>query len=290
VADPARRREENVPGPFFVDTTCIDCDTCRWVAPESFSAVGDQAAGTLQPRTIAEEEAALKALVACPTGSIGADLPAARVKEGMALFPDPIAPAVYHLGFHARSSFGAASYLLTRRDGNVMVDSPRYNAGLAERVEALGEVKYLYLTHRDDVADHAKWAERLGCKRVLHRDDVTRGTAEVEIQPAGEDEFALAPDLTVIPVPGHTRGHSVLHAGPYLFTGDHLAYSPRRGRLVAFRDACWYDWGEQTRSMARLLDRAFEWVLPGHGRRHHAAPAEMRHLLEDLIAWMRRVA
>ena len=28
---------ENVPGDFFVDTTCIDCDTCRQLAPASFA-------------------------------------------------------------------------------------------------------------------------------------------------------------------------------------------------------------------------------------------------------------
>lgn len=26
----------------------------------------------------------------------------------------------------------------------------------------------MFLTHRDDVADHARWAEALGCARVLH--------------------------------------------------------------------------------------------------------------------------
>jgi hypothetical protein len=27
------RRAENVPGDLFVDETCINCDTCRWMAP-----------------------------------------------------------------------------------------------------------------------------------------------------------------------------------------------------------------------------------------------------------------
>ena len=88
----------------------------------------------------------------------------------------------------------------------------------------------------------------------------------------------LDDDLSVIPTPGHTRGHAVLlHRDQYLFTGDHLAWSRRRGHLVAFRDANWYSWPETIRSMERLLDYAFEWVLPGHGERFHAAsPAAMR--------------
>ncbi len=31
----------NAAGDFFVDATCIDCDTCNWVAPASFDDGGD---------------------------------------------------------------------------------------------------------------------------------------------------------------------------------------------------------------------------------------------------------
>ena len=31
-----KRVPENVPGEFFVDSTCIDCDTCRQLAPATF--------------------------------------------------------------------------------------------------------------------------------------------------------------------------------------------------------------------------------------------------------------
>ncbi len=30
------RRSENVQGDFYVDSSCIDCDTCRWMAPEIY--------------------------------------------------------------------------------------------------------------------------------------------------------------------------------------------------------------------------------------------------------------
>jgi len=39
-----QRRSQNVNGDFYVDTTCIDCDTCRWMAPEVFYDVDDQSA------------------------------------------------------------------------------------------------------------------------------------------------------------------------------------------------------------------------------------------------------
>jgi ferredoxin len=36
MADPRRSLPENVAGDFFVDDSCIDCDTCRQVAPATF--------------------------------------------------------------------------------------------------------------------------------------------------------------------------------------------------------------------------------------------------------------
>ena len=61
------------------------------------------------------------------------------------------------------------------------------------------------------------------------------------------------------------------------------------GRLRASRGVCWYSWPEQTRSMERLLDFRFEWVLPGHGGRYRApSPAAMKRELERVIAEMKR--
>ncbi len=36
------RRTENAPGAFYVDTSCIDCDACRSMAPEFYSDIGDR--------------------------------------------------------------------------------------------------------------------------------------------------------------------------------------------------------------------------------------------------------
>ena len=67
----------------------------------------------------------------------------------------------------------------------------------------------------------------------------------------------------MIPVPGHTRGHAVLlYRDQFLFTGDHLAWSPQRKTLTAFRSACWYSWEEQTRSMEKLLHYDFDGCCP----------------------------
>jgi glyoxylase-like metal-dependent hydrolase (beta-lactamase superfamily II)/ferredoxin len=289
VANPAKRLPENAPGDFYVDDSCIDCDACRQIAPGVFRDHGDQSSVFRQPATEAEARRALMALVACPTSSIGTtrDYDARR---GVEAFPERLDADVYFCGFTSESSFGAWSYLVVRPEaegGNVLVDSPRFTRPLVRRLEALGGVRTIFLTHRDDVADHERFARHFGARRVMHADD---GAARygVEHVVEGVDEARLGPDLVVIPTPGHTRGHAVLlYRDKYLFTGDHLAWSPTRNSLTAFRSTCWYSWAAQTRSMERLLDYRFEWVLPGHGRIHHDTADRMRAELEKCVGWMR---
>jgi len=44
-----KRVPENVPGEFFVDSTCIDCDTCRQLAPATFGETSTYAFVHTQP-------------------------------------------------------------------------------------------------------------------------------------------------------------------------------------------------------------------------------------------------
>jgi glyoxylase-like metal-dependent hydrolase (beta-lactamase superfamily II) len=228
------------------------------------------------------------ALVSCPTSSIGSESKV-DLHDAVAALPDPIEGEVYYCGYAAESSYGAASYLVRREAGNVLVDSPRAALPLMDRIEALGGVARMFLSHRDDVADHAKYARRFGCARILHADDCAAGTRDVEQRLEGRDPVPLAPDLLAIPVPGHTRGSvALLYRGQFLFTGDHLWGRSDGQGLAASPDVCWYSWAEQTRSMERLLDIEFEWVLPGHGARFHAPRPRMRDEVEKLVRSMKR--
>lgn len=282
-----QRHPENVSGDFYVDTTCIDCDTCRWMTPEVFYRTDEQSAVYHQPENEAERLRAMQALLSCPTASIGTVEKPKDVKEAQHSFPILVAENVYHCGYHAENSYGAASYLIVRPEGNVLVDSPRFTPPLVKRLEEMGEIRYMYLTHRDDVADHQKYAEHFGCQRILHTDEISSGTRNVEIQLTGLDPVQLEPDLLIIPAPGHTKGHTVLlYKNKFLFTGDHLAWSPSLNHLYAFPDVCWYSWPELLKSMRKLANYSFEWVLPGHGRRYHADNETMRQQMQQCIAWM----
>jgi glyoxylase-like metal-dependent hydrolase (beta-lactamase superfamily II)/ferredoxin len=287
MANVLQRLPENVAGDFYVDASCIDCDTCSQLAPLVFRDHGEQCSVHHQPETEAETRLSLMALVACPTGSIGTtEKHDAHI--GIDAFPMPIAENVYFCGFTSESSFGGWGYLIVRpanEGGNVLIDSPRFATQLVKRIDEMGGIRQMLLTHRDDVADHALFRKKFGCERVMHADDGARRLG-VEKVLEGEAEVSLDSDIVVIPTPGHTRGHVVFLYKKFLFTGDHLAWSPNRKTLTAFPSVAWYSWSEQTRSMAKLAKYNFEWVLPGHGDLHHDSAANMRYHLRSCIEWM----
>ncbi|MGD1920934.1 MAG: ferredoxin [Pleurocapsa sp.] len=66
-------RAENIDGNFYVDSSCIDCDTCRWIAPRIFNRQSSMSAVYYQPQTEAERIGAMQALLSCPTASIGTE-------------------------------------------------------------------------------------------------------------------------------------------------------------------------------------------------------------------------
>jgi glyoxylase-like metal-dependent hydrolase (beta-lactamase superfamily II) len=151
----------------------------------------------------------------------------------------------------------------------------------------MGGIKRMLLTHRDDIADHELFRKKFGCERIMHADD---GAVSLGIEHIleGTEAIPLGNDLLAIPTPGHTRGHTVfLYKEKFLFTGDHLAWSPIRNTLTAFPSVAWYSWARQIESMAKLTDYDFEWVLPGHGSLHHDTKPNMRYHLQSCTTWMK---
>ncbi len=108
MAQAALRLRENVPGDFYVDSTCIDCDACRIIAPTVFSDSGDQSAVYHQPVSAEEQLAAQKALISCPTASIGTQT-RHDMRGALASLPELIDDEVFRCGYTSESSFGAIS-------------------------------------------------------------------------------------------------------------------------------------------------------------------------------------
>src|SRR5262249_28277156 len=159
---------------------------------------------------------------------------------------------------------------------------------LVQRLEALGGVAHIFLTHRDDVADAERYARHFGSRRTIHRDELSSQPG-AELVLNGDGPWEVANGLLGIATPGHTTGHwGLLLDDRFLFTGDHLDWDRDRQCLAASKDYCWYSWAQQTESMKRLAEYRFEWVLPGHGQKVKLPPGEMREQVLRLVETMRR--
>lgn len=73
MATPEMRLPENVPGPFYVTSECIDCDLCREAAPSIFQRNHELGFSIVvrQPTTVEECQLAWEGLRSCPVEAIG---------------------------------------------------------------------------------------------------------------------------------------------------------------------------------------------------------------------------
>lgn len=268
-----------------MDTACTDCGAARVVAPGLIVEEDGQSVFAHQPKTREELKAAWRARLLCPTASVRTEHKTVQPGD---IFPQLLTKDVYRLGYNAASSYGAHSFLIRRAAGNVMVDSPRFARALVAKLEEWGGLSQILLTHQDDIADADRYAAKFKAEVTIHKWDRRRVPYATAILD-GTDPLTLADDLLAIPIPGHTKGSvAYLYEGRCLFTGDSLAWDAEAEDLTAHRDYCWYSWDEQTRSLARLLDYRFEWVLAGHGGSHGLPAAAMRARLERLLTRMKR--
>ena len=75
MADKNNKYDENVPGPYYVDKECINCDACLLSAENHFKINEDQGYAYVykQPETEEDLSACEEALEACPVSAIGND-------------------------------------------------------------------------------------------------------------------------------------------------------------------------------------------------------------------------
>ena len=279
------RNPDSAPGDWYVDTACIDCGASRHVAPNLIVERNGKSVFARQPATADERLAAWRAVLVCPTSSVRSETKQPRPQ--VTIFPQEITEGVWRCGFNARSSFGAHSYFVRRPGGNLLVDSPRFAPELVKWFEVAGGLVHILLSHQDDIADAGKYAQRFGARVWIHHDDRSAAPYATDVL-EGESARTIGPGLVAIPVPGHTRGSVVyLLDDRVLFAGDSLAWSAREQDLVAFRDACWYSWSALAKSLAKLSNYHFEWLLPGHGWLAHFAAEEMNARLRALVTRMR---
>jgi glyoxylase-like metal-dependent hydrolase (beta-lactamase superfamily II) len=277
------RNPHTAPGDWYIDERCIDCTASREVAPGLIVKRGGKSVFAHQPQTEEEERAAWRAVLVCPTASVGTQSHRPQPPD---LFPQELAPGVFRCGYNASASFGAQSYFVRRDTGNLLIDAPRFVRPLVHKLEALGGIGDILLTHRDDVADAQRYAEHFQARVWIHHEDRAAAPYASNLL-EGCEATVIRSGLLAVPLPGHTLGSvAFLLEACYLFTGDSMAWSREREELQAFRDACWYSWSELRRSLTRLAAYRFEWVLPGHGGSVHLSARTMQEQLRALVQRM----
>jgi glyoxylase-like metal-dependent hydrolase (beta-lactamase superfamily II)/ferredoxin len=289
MADEKKRLPNNVEGEFFVDSTCLNCDTCRQIAPTVFGADGKYAIVVAQPVTAEEKRKSIQAVLCCPNGSIGLKDRSA-VKDVMADFPLLIEEDVYFTGFNSMKTAGANSYFVKSDAGNWLICSPKFQGQLVGNIEKLGGLKYMFLSHRDDVGEALKFREKFGCALIIHETELD-ALPEAQVVIRGAEPFAVTEDFIVIPASGHTQGHCfLLYRGKYLFGGDTLHYDRNNKRINIWGpDWTWFDYRAQADSVERLLNYHFQWVLPSHGWRAKLPEAEMHEQVKAAVERSRQV-
>ncbi len=277
------RHPANASGDWYVDTRCINCGAAPDVAPGLIVERDGQSVFARQPASREEIVMAQRARLLCPTASVRAESHVAPAED---VFPQTLTRDVFRLGYNAKASYGAHSFLIHRSRGNVMVDSPRWAGAVVADLKRRGGLADILLTHRDDVADAGRYAAEFGARVWIHEADRDAAPYATNLI-RGTEPVALDEGLLAIPVPGHTAGSVVyLYDDRCLFTGDSLAWDAERRDLTAYRDYCWHSWPEQTRSLRRLLDRRFEWVFAGHGGSAGLPAAQMHDRLAALVERM----
>ncbi|HQT91004.1 MAG TPA: MBL fold metallo-hydrolase [Candidatus Kryptobacter bacterium] len=162
---------------------------------------------------------------------------------------------------------------------NFMVDVPEFVDKNLSFIEDKGVPEFVFLTHRDDVADAVMFREKLGSKLIIHE---TEKYAVRKPDITFKDTYQIG-DATIIHTPGHSPGSSSLYypASRVMFTGDHVTAD--RGKPAA-EDFSWtYNYELQLGSARRLLDYDFEYILAGHGGRWLITNArdELKGFLEN---------
>ena len=73
--NPQAKYHDNVPGKWYVDDTCIDCDLCNDLAAKNFKGNDDEGHSLVfkQPEGEEELKQSQEAKESCPVGAIGDD-------------------------------------------------------------------------------------------------------------------------------------------------------------------------------------------------------------------------
>ncbi len=166
-----------------------------------------------------------------------------------------------------RQTLGGTAYFIETTAGNVLVDCPPWTLATQQFLGDRG-VRWLFLTHRNAMAQVKTLQAALGCEVVVQEQEAYL-LPELETQ-TFHREAEIAPGLTAIWTPGYSPGSACLHwasqDGGVLFTGRHLLPT-RQGGITPLRTSKTFHWPRQLKSVTALGDRftteTLNYLCPG---------------------------
>ena len=179
-----------------------------------------------------------------------------------------ILPGVLEFLDRSSLTYGGKGFLVTGPKYNVMVDTPACAPRVIDAVRGAGGLRYIFLTHRDEIGEVCEIRKALGGTLILHRSEADQVACGVDMK--FDTDFEVEPGLDVIHTPGHSPGSSCLllnrDGRRILFSGDHILR--RRDDVPAPLRFPWtWNWERQVASAVRLLELQFDYIIPTHADR-----------------------
>lgn len=150
---------------------------------------------------------------------------------------------------------------------NILVDCPPWTPETAEFLQQRGGVRWLFLTHRNAIADVGAIQAELGCEVVIQEQEAYL-LPEIPTQ-VFQREIQLGDRAVGFWTPGHSPGSACLYwagEGGILFSGRHLLPNPQ-GELAPLRTSKTFHWPRQLRSVQTVIDRfnakTLSYICPG---------------------------
>jgi glyoxylase-like metal-dependent hydrolase (beta-lactamase superfamily II) len=160
-------------------------------------------------------------------------------------------------------------YVLQTARGNVMVhppDAPTFIATSGDRLDALGGVQWIFLTHYGDANPNVRrFAERWQLRLLVHEADLEIASNRIGERLTAEtfrEPFSLDSRCDVLLFPGHTAGYSCMSAklasGTYLLSGHLIVESKLAWHAAASRERA----EASVDSLRRLAALEVDFLLP----------------------------
>jgi hypothetical protein len=222
---------------------------------------GQPARARTQPGSCVARASRTPAEVPVPPWTSGGAVDFATLTPGVHAFSTPDAARSRGKRYYA--------YLVASERGNVLVhppDHPAFYRRCAARLDALGVVAWVFLTHAGDARPGCREAFRRFAPRMLvHRDEHASAMHRLGMEPAAAT-FARARrwrgDVDLLPLPGHGAGSAALlvtRDDHRLAFSGHLLLPGPRGWLAATSPG---RLAETRRSLVRLRDAGADRLMP----------------------------